>query len=46
MARIEENPLSDWAMLLQQIVRAALECKGVSLSVYNRQSEMLIRFYV
>lgn len=28
MARIEENPLSDWATLLKQIVRAALDCQG------------------
>ncbi len=30
MARIEENPLSDWAILLQEIVRAALDCRGRS----------------
>ena len=30
MARIEENPLSDWANLATQIVRAALDCQGRS----------------
>ncbi len=28
MTRIEENPLSDWANPLSQIVRAALDCQG------------------
>ena len=34
MARIEENPLSDWATLLKQVVRAALDCRGVIFVSY------------
>ncbi|KAI0711264.1 hypothetical protein C8Q76DRAFT_735768 [Earliella scabrosa] len=41
MARIEENPLSDWAMLLQQIVRAALECKAFTSEQMGKLSDVL-----
>ncbi|KAH9941316.1 uncharacterized protein BXZ73DRAFT_88457 [Epithele typhae] len=38
VARIEENPLSDWGVLLKDIVRAALSCRG---DFYSEQMNKL-----
>ncbi|KAI0764886.1 hypothetical protein C8Q74DRAFT_1006674 [Fomes fomentarius] len=41
MARIEENPLSDWAILLKEIVRAALDCRAFTSEQMDKLSEIL-----
>ncbi|KAI0336872.1 hypothetical protein GY45DRAFT_1377691 [Cubamyces sp. BRFM 1775] len=41
MARIEENPLSDWANLATQIVRAALDCQAFTPDQMSRLSDIL-----
>ncbi|KAI0674379.1 hypothetical protein C8Q78DRAFT_1014437 [Trametes maxima] len=41
MTRIEENPLSDWASLLTQIVRAALDCQAFTPEQMARLSDIL-----
>ncbi|KAI0635245.1 hypothetical protein C8Q77DRAFT_1054363 [Trametes polyzona] len=41
MARIEENPLSDWANLLAQIVRAALDCQAFTPEQMGKLSDIL-----
>ncbi|KAI0711189.1 hypothetical protein C8T65DRAFT_647830 [Cerioporus squamosus] len=41
MARIEENPLSDWATLLRQIVRAALDCQAFTSEQMGKLSDLL-----
>ena len=30
VAKIEGNPFSDWTSLMTQVVRAAMECQGMS----------------
>ncbi|KAI0372029.1 hypothetical protein BV20DRAFT_940669 [Pilatotrama ljubarskyi] len=41
MGRIEENPLSDWASLLTQIVRAALDCQAFTPEQMAKLSDIL-----
>ncbi|KAH9896942.1 hypothetical protein C8Q73DRAFT_728358 [Cubamyces lactineus] len=41
MTRIEENPLSDWANLATQIVRAALDCQAFTPEQMSRLSDIL-----
>ncbi|RDX54593.1 hypothetical protein OH76DRAFT_1397941 [Lentinus brumalis] len=41
MTRIEENPLSDWATLLRQIVRAALDCHAFTSEQMGKLSDLL-----
>ncbi|KAI0646377.1 hypothetical protein C8Q79DRAFT_962291 [Trametes meyenii] len=41
MTRIEENPLSDWATLLTQIVRAALDCQAFTPEQMAKLSDIL-----
>ncbi|KAL1943938.1 hypothetical protein VTO73DRAFT_3756 [Trametes versicolor] len=41
MTRIEENPLSDWANPLSQIVRAALDCQAFTPEQMGKLSDIL-----
>ncbi|KAI0777753.1 hypothetical protein BD413DRAFT_468048 [Trametes elegans] len=41
MTRIDENPLSDWANLLTQIVRAALDCQAFTPEQMGKLSDIL-----
>ncbi|KAH9852557.1 hypothetical protein C2E23DRAFT_826126 [Lenzites betulinus] len=41
MARVEENPLSDWANLLGQIVRAGLDCQAFTPEQMSQLSDIL-----
>ncbi|KAI0746860.1 hypothetical protein C8Q80DRAFT_1104631 [Daedaleopsis nitida] len=41
VARIEENPLSDWATLLKDIVRAALDCRAFTSEQMGKLSDLL-----
>ncbi|KAI1798132.1 hypothetical protein LXA43DRAFT_876352 [Ganoderma leucocontextum] len=41
MSRIEENPLSDWATLLKQVVRAALDCRAFTSEQMGKLSDVL-----
>ncbi|KAI0826538.1 hypothetical protein BC628DRAFT_1373054 [Trametes gibbosa] len=41
MARIEENPLSDWANVLAQIVRAGLDCQAFTPEQMSKLSDIL-----
>ncbi|EJF63755.1 hypothetical protein DICSQDRAFT_101752 [Dichomitus squalens LYAD-421 SS1] len=41
MARIEENPLSDWATLLKQVIRVALDCRAFTSEQMGKLSDIL-----
>ncbi|KAH9922550.1 hypothetical protein B0H21DRAFT_766100 [Amylocystis lapponica] len=41
LARIEDNPLSDWAGLMAQVVRAAMECQAFTSDQMSKLSDIL-----
>ncbi|EMD31900.1 hypothetical protein CERSUDRAFT_119204 [Gelatoporia subvermispora B] len=41
LARIEENPLSDWTSLMSQLVRAAMNCQAFTSEQMSKLSDIL-----
>ncbi|OCH93331.1 hypothetical protein OBBRIDRAFT_725078 [Obba rivulosa] len=41
LARIEENPLSDWTSLISQLVRAAMDCQAFTSEQMSKLSDIL-----